>query len=81
MKKRNNGAGGAELKIENGVPIPPKGDKKGYVAAVRKLKVGQSVHIPGKHHVAFNAIRGAGGNQTTHTGRREGNGCRVWRIA
>ena len=69
-----------ELKIEKGIPVPPRKEKTGYANVIRKLKVGDSVLIPGPSAAAYNSIHYTGGNRKTHTGRREKDGTRVWRI-
>lgn len=64
--------------IEKKKPIPPRGPQKGYVAALRKLEVGDSIFIPCNSGPLYSYRRLAGllGKSTT---RSEAGGYRVWR--
>lgn len=75
----NQGEGQMELKIEKGVPMPtPR--INGIAAALRKMKKGDSVFIPGGHigSVINNARQTLGAGHVT--ARTEEGGIRVWRI-
>lgn len=72
-----------ELKIEKGIPLPPK--KTGPVPGaltqlLRKLRIGESIFVPGKKSaVNGGAIRSAG--MTGRCAQRAMNGgTRIWRI-
>lgn len=74
-----------ELKIEDGVPIPPNGRNAGPVRlALEAMKVGQSMFVPrclcapgSAQAIASNVGRDLGRAFTT---RKEGDGRRIWRI-
>lgn len=74
MKTKPNGV----LKIEKGIPVPPKGGKSGMCAVLRQLGVGDSILVHGSRSTAANVsqhILGAG----NYTCRKDGDGFRVWR--
>ncbi len=66
--------------IEDNIPIPPAIHSTGITAAVRSLKIGQSVFIPHvKETSQFGGIfKHVEGRFTTR--KVEGGGVRVWRI-
>ena len=72
-----------ELKIEKGIPVPPKpgGGRKGYGPAMKAMRKGDSVLLPVK------AYANAWTTSMTHLGRgnfeirKEGQKFRVWRTA
>jgi hypothetical protein len=70
---------GLNLKIEKGVPIPPKAPER-LVDLFRQMKPGDSVKVPGKKWgiIAGNAhmVFGKG----NYAARANGTGIRVWRL-
>ena len=77
-----------EIKIEKGVPIPPRGrgaNKTGLAHTLRTMETGDSFYYETKSKssesamatVTATAARVHGKKFTT---RKEGNGCRVWRV-
>ncbi len=69
-----------ELKIESGIPIPKPIAKQGISATLRLLKVGDSVHIPGKKSVDMSSFIYAAKLSGKLTCRTDATGVRVWRI-
>ena len=73
MKKTNG-----EIKIENGVPLPPIHRGRGEIInALRKMDIGDSFYTA-KAWSMYNVAARAG---ITITVRREGKGFRIWRTA
>jgi hypothetical protein len=68
-----------EFKIEKDIPIPPRGGR-GLAAALRKMKVGDSVELPISTQSASNCVRQLFGPGHV-TIRKTDKGCRVWLIA
>ena len=69
-----------ELKIEKGVPIPPAKTKIGLSATLRSMEIGDSIflQVVGQNRLGGRIARVLGkGNWAS---RKEGAGCRVWRI-
>lgn len=67
-----------ELKIEKGIPIPQGRHNKGYSEILRKLKVGDSVLLPGqKESVRSLAAKTLGNGK--YACRLDKDGVRVWR--
>jgi len=70
--------------IEAGIPIPERiGGSKGYTDAIRKLGVGESVHLPTTKGSAYSLCWAIGFDPGRKRGdfvvRAEGDGARVWR--
>lgn len=76
MDKKLNG----ELKIESGIKIPSRSNKKGFTSAVRQLKRGESVLLPTSIQSAITICYQTKLPRDVFTRRREGSGTRVWRI-
>jgi hypothetical protein len=68
------------LRIEAGVPVPPRRYGKGYTAALRRLQVGQSVLLPRGRKGLYTLIEEAG-LKGKATARQVSGGVRVWRIS
>ena len=64
------------LKIESDIPLSPLG--KGYTAALRKLRVGQSVVFPHKECMEVGGITGR--IEGKFSTRKVADGIRIWRI-
>lgn len=68
-----------ELKIEKGIPLPPKRGT-GFTTTLQKMKKGESVLIKGKLASNIcNAARRAFGAGAYAT-RKEGDSVRLWRV-
>lgn len=68
-----------ELKIEKGIPVPPK-KSTGFTFTLQKMKKGDSTFIRGKLASNIcNAARRAFGAGAYAT-RKEGDGVRLWRV-
>lgn len=68
-----------ELKIEKGIPLPPKRGTN-FTTTLHKMKAGESTLIKGKLASNIcNAARRAFGAGAYVT-RKEGNGVRLWRV-
>jgi hypothetical protein len=73
------------FKIESGVPVPRRAtNSKGYTAAVRALRPGQSVLLPiTPSHAGYILSYLAAGKEIVRgefTSRREGEGARIWHL-
>jgi hypothetical protein len=73
-----------ELRIEKGVPVPPGTNGKGYwIKLFRRMRVGDSVLVPGVH---ISALAGQQSYAAKSVGikitrRTESGGVRCWRVA
>lgn len=69
-----------DIEIKSGVPIPPKYHRRGFVAALRKLKVGDCCLLTTDRNNVGSLVKCAGltGKVTLRT---EIEGVMVWRIA
>ena len=67
-------------RIENRVPIPPP-QNHGYTAALRKMKVGQSIVLPVRDTASAGAYGQAAWGKGNYATRKIGvRKVRVWRI-
>ena len=66
------------MKIETGIPVPDRGN--GITAALRRLKKGDSVLIPGKKAVEMSGYVTNAKMTGKLTMRSTADGVRVWRI-
>jgi hypothetical protein len=69
-----------ELKIEKNVPIPQTGGNTGLVSVLRKLEIGDSVLVKGRHHCIANTAQYVFGSGNYTTRKVDGESRRVWRI-
>lgn len=69
-----------KIKIERGVPVPPRGNHKGVSQGLRQMQPGQSAHIPEEYAKNLNAIAQSVFGVGNYACRREAGGMRVWRL-
>lgn len=68
------------MKIDKGIPIPEEANNKGISAALRKLKVGESLFLEGKTSSDVGGFVSHCGLSGKVTRRTIDGGCRIWRI-
>lgn len=78
---------GHTFKVENDIPIPGGGSSKsGFAAAIRNLKIGQSVlnnksSSPGSISAQAASVAFRAGDGRRYVTRTVEGGTRVWRVA
>lgn len=68
------------MEIERNIPIPPAANDQGISAALRRLKKGESIFIPGKRAQDMGGFIDHCGLAGKVTRRTIDGGCRIWRI-
>jgi len=69
-----------DLKIEKGIPIPPRHKHSGASNILRKLKKGDSVWLECSIQSATSLCYQVNDDKSVFTRRRENDGTRVWRV-
>lgn len=68
------------IKIDKGIPVPPRRNANGYTALIRSLKKGDSVLLPVKIQTAVSLCYQISDDRSMYTRRSEGTSVRVWRV-